>query len=151
MEYYIPTIAVGILMLVLLFTLLAVEGKRRHRYYQACYHTSFVALDENRAKDLFRSNYIIGRRTRRCDIHLSDPSISRVHAVLWHDGQNFCIAPICDMEISRKAAKKALPKVYVNGDEVPESGVVLEYGDIIRMGDSRFTLQDTWGRFQYER
>ena len=145
MGYYLPTIAVGILTVVLAFGLLVQEEKRRKRYYQEIYHTSFVDLDANQARALYRSNYIIGSRKRRCDIYLDDKSISRVHAVLWHDGQYFCIAPTRDMELSRKDRKKSLPKVYVNGEEIPESGAVLYYGDIIRMGSSRFTLKDNWG------
>lgn len=145
MAYYIPTILTGILLVALAGWLLTAEEQRRKVHFQRCYHTSFLDLNTKKARKLYRSHYIIGRRKRRCDIYVKG-AISRVHAVLWHDGANFCIAPSRDLEILKLPAdEKALPDVYVNGDKVPEEGVALCYGDVIRLGDGYFTLKNTEG------
>ena len=150
MEYYIPTVLIGIVTVVMAFSLLGTEEKRRYSHFKEQYHTILIDLnEEDRVRDLFRSHYIIGRRKRRCDIYLDDPSVSRVHAVLWHDGIHFCIAPVRDLEILNKHKRKKLPKVYVNNEEVSEDGVVLCRGDVIRLGNSRFMLEDS--RMQEER
>ena len=143
MEYYIPTILIGIVTVLMAFSLLGKEEKRRHEHFKEQYHTVLIDLDEDLVRDLFRSHYIIGRRKRRCDIYVEDPSVSRVHAVLWHDGRHFCIAPVRDLEILNKHKRKKLPKVYVNNEEVSEDGVVLCRGDVIRLGNSRFMLEDS--------
>ena len=146
MEYYIPTILAGVVLVVMTGWLVTVEEKRRHLHFKRRCHTSFVALDTNRARNLYRSHYIIGRRKRRCDIQIKDQTVSRVHATLWHDGTSFCIAPCRDMELLELAKnRKELPTVYVNGEKVPLEGVVLCWGDVIRMGNSRFMLKDTFG------
>ena len=141
MEYYLPTILTGVVTVALVFWLMKDECDRRHRYYVRAFHTRIVDLEGNRARELYRSSYVIGRRKRRCDICLRDEAVAKVHAVLWHDGQDFRIAPCRDMELLEEA--KQLPRVYVNGVEVPPQGVVLEMGDVIRMGSSRLMLEDT--------
>ena len=148
MKIYILTILTGFLTAAMIFWLMGKESDRRYVHYAQRFHTYFVSLDSNRAKRLYRTHYIIGRRKRRCDIcldMLGDMSIAKVHAVLWYDGVNFCIAPSRDLSALPDigAAQKPLPVIYVNGELVPEEGVVVRCGDRIRMGNSYFQLENT--------
>lgn len=147
MSYYIQTLLTGFLTAALIFWMMEKESDRRYYHYVQRFHTYFVVLDADYRKSLHRTHYIIGRRKRRCDIcldMLKDDSIGKVHAILWYDGRNFCIAPGRDLSffLSRKEAGKPLPAIYVNGELVPETGAVVGYGDRIRMGNSYFQLEN---------
>lgn len=143
MDHYMFTILAGILLVGLTGWLMTVEEKRRKRHYQRRYDTDFLDLDTEKARRLYRSHYIIGRRKRRCDIRIKDSSISRVHAILWHDGSSFCIAPCRDMELlEKKEDRSILPEVYVNGNIVPPEGIALDWDDVIRLGNRRFQIKD---------
>lgn len=148
MEFYFPTLLAGAALVALTAWLMKAEETRRKAHFRRSYHTILLSHDTNQARKLYRTHYIIGRRKRRCDIYLKDDkSVSKVHAVLWHDGSNYCIAPSRDLEILRPSAEEeALPEVYVNGELVPEEGTVLVDGDKIRLGNSRFELIDTKGK-----
>lgn len=141
MNDYIFTILAGIVLVGLICWLMTVEEDRRKRHFQRRYDTDFLDLDTGKARKLYRSHYIIGRRKRRCDIRIKDNSVSRVHATLWHDGVSFCIAPCRDMELlEKKEERNFLPEVYVNGEVVPAEGVALCPDDVIRMGNRRFQI-----------
>ena len=142
MDYYIFTILAGILLVGLTGWLMAAEEERRKRHFQRRYDTDFLDLDTEKARKLYRSHYIIGRRKRRCDIRIKGEGVSRVHATLWHDGTSFCIAPCRDMELlEKKEDRNILPEVYVNGELVPAQGVALCWDDVIRMGSRRFQIK----------
>jgi pSer/pThr/pTyr-binding forkhead associated (FHA) protein len=78
----------------------------------------------------------IGRDPSR-DIQVTDPKVSRKHAMVRHDEGNYMIAP----------STKALNGVVVNGDAI-EDEARLRHGDIITLGetDLQFTMSDDAGQ-----
>lgn len=143
MNYYNFTLLAGFLLVGLIGWLMTVEEGRRKCHFQNIYDTVFVDLDHEKARKLYRSHYIIGRRKRRCDIRITGEGVSRVHAILWHDGISYCIAPCRDMKLlETEEDRKYLPEVYVNGEVVPEEGVVLCWDDVIRLGSRRFQIKE---------
>lgn len=143
MTTYVITALLGLLVMILAFWGVEEEMNRRQNRYKRLFHTKFVALDSGKSVELSCVHYVMGRRKRRCDLcleHLNDPSISRVHAVMWHDGVHFCIAPAYNF---RFFGGSKYPEVLVNGRQVPPVGIAIEYGDIIQMGHSQFTLRNS--------
>ena len=140
---YTATILAGILMLILAFIAAESEMHYRQSYYTTLLHARFVSLDTHMGVDLSCIYYTVGRRKRRCDLSLDflhDGTISRVHAILWHDGENFCIKPSYTFCLF---GGSHYPQISVNGNLVPPSGRALHYGDVIQMGHSKFTLENT--------
>ena len=124
------------------------ESDQRIQQNLARLHTRFVALNcELEPVYLTCSDILIGRMGRRCDISLSHlineegrSPVSKIHARLWWDGENFRIAPV----LSRK--KKGAPVVKVNGWVAPpEEGLVVNYNDVITLTNQnlQFTLENT--------
>lgn len=99
--------------------------------------------------DLTAGHYVIGRQRKKCDISLDDlddPTISRVHAVLFWDGNSYCIAPV---HPNSPFAHPSYPNVYIHRcgcplqeAAVPMEGVKLRHGDVLRLGESEFTLKE---------
>ena len=144
---YLFMVCTGVLTVFSAWTILRSEMKQRNEGYRQLLHTRFVILENNKFLDLTRTHYVIGRRKRRCDISLEDLhdlSISKTHAVLWHDGHAFCIAPLCSKSGAKKTKKYS--KILVNGIHVPPQGCSVQYGDLIQMGEHQFMLVDTNGR-----
>lgn len=143
MDYYLTVILMGVIMVALSVWLLPNEEQRRKEHYRRCFNTVLKIQGTKIARKLRCSYYIIGRRERRCDLRLKDASVSKVHAVLRYTDSGFHIAPCRDTEFLMFGIDtEELPKVYVNGEEIPETGVVLEMGDVVRLGNTRFTLEN---------
>lgn len=140
------TVMTGLMTLILAFWIATDEMDRRHRYYAAKLHTVFVSVETKMTHQLYRTYYTIGRQRRQADLAVdfcNDPSISRVHAILWYDlkGNQFCIKPAPKHKTF--FSKPTYPTVYVNNKPIPNSGVPLRNGDMIRLGQSHFILQDS--------
>lgn len=142
MLWYLMMIATGLTAVWLLFSSSDREMEKRQAHYAKLLHSAFVICDTGQEADLYRSYYVIGRRRRRCDLSLDflkDPAISKVHGILWYDNAlgQFSIAPARNWTPARGVY---YPEITVNAEKVPPTGVLLNYGDDIRMGSSQFTL-----------
>lgn len=143
MEMYYIMILCGVLALLIAARGLNREMVQRQKYYKELLHTKFCVCNSNEAMDLACTYYVVGRRKRRCDIslrELRDMSISKVHAILWYDGHSFCIKPVCVRKLFGKSKYSIL---HINGRSVPPGGSRLSYGDVIRMGNNYFVLEDS--------
>lgn len=143
MGMYYLMILCGILTLLVAIGILKQEMRQRQERYRELLHTNFLVCNSDLGMELSCAHYVIGRRERRCDIclkSLKDRAISRVHAVLWYDGHTYCIAPVYQRKLLGKSAYTTLS---VNGSPVPPKGCVLRPGDVIRMGNHNFTLEDS--------
>ncbi len=77
---------------------------------------------EERAKDS------LGSFRRTSDVVMSDPSLSRLHAMVFSDGEHVAILDL----VSKNGT-------YVNGQEVESH--MLEKGDVIELGDSVISFE----------
>ena len=139
---YILTVIFGLATMFLVAYTATEEMHRRTNYYRKQLHTSFVHCESGMEAQLHRTYYVVGRRRRRADLALdfcNDPSIARVHATLWYDGTQFCIAPAQN----GFGKKISYPAIFVNGIPIPNRGIPLVYGDTIRMGNHHFILKNT--------
>ena len=139
---YFLIIAAGIAALLLMVCIADEEMQRRTHHYRSQLHTAFVHCESDMEAQLHRTYYVIGRRRRRADLALdfcNDPSIARIHAIMWYDGTQFCIAPARN----GYGSNNSYPAVFVNGIQIPISGAVVAHGDVIQLGNSHFILKDT--------
>lgn len=117
------------------------ESRQRQERYRTLLNTQFVCLETRLAADLCGTYFVLGRRKRKCDLclaDLNDPTISRIHAVLWWDGTDFCIQPVYQFHFLKPSR---YTRVIVNGQSVPPSGVKVKPGDEIILGRSHFTIR----------
>lgn len=141
MLYFLMMVA-GTAALLLMTSAADEEMQRRTDHYRSLLHTAFVHCESDMEAQLHRTYYVIGRRRRRADLALdfcNDPSIARVHAIMWYDGTQFCIAPAH----SGYDNNTSYPAVFVNGIQIPISGAIVAHGDVIQLGNSHFILKNT--------
>lgn len=148
----------GLAAIALCIPLLFYESEQRRQDAIRHVHTRLVASNCHREpEDLYATNMIIGRWTRRCDISLAGLTpknqkspISKVHARLWWDSQSFRIAPIPSV---RPNGTIHIPKVWVDMIPVTDThnGMRVNYGQIITLGSSayEFYLEDTSAEFRF--
>lgn len=144
MTYYI-IIAAGLLSLLIAMFLADEECAKRHKHYEQCLHTDLVLYNagdrkENLACTLYRTNTVLGRRKRRSDICLAcykDGRISRNHAILSYDGENFRIKPVFRLNGFRHT------EIVVENKIVPPQGQVIHYGDRIAIAGHLMQLRNT--------
>ena len=81
------------------------------------------------------SNYLLAPKTENrigrgldCQIILTDPLSSRVHAVLWHDGQGWWV---------RDAGSRN--GTFLNGQKIDEARLV--DGCVLKFGDAQFSFR----------
>ncbi len=126
--------------------LLMFLGSRRECQARAWHYRNFfgtrIELQEPgqapKTHQILYGHYVIGRWKRRADLHISDPTISRPHCVLWFDKGNFHIKPIFHRR--RGAQGSYYSQVRVNEKFVPPQGQRLNYLDDVRLGSVRLTL-----------
>lgn len=147
----------GLAAVIFCIPLLFRESEQRRQDAIRRVHTRLVASNCNReSEDLYATNMVIGRWTRRCDISLAgltpkhrDSPISKVHARLWWDGTVFRIAPIPS---ARPDGTKHIPRVWVDMIPVTDTvnGHTVEYEQIITLGSNayEFYLEDTSAEFR---
>lgn len=146
---YIFTVLIGLLSLTAAVIGLSEELELRRKRNCEILHTAFTIYGRRDASgrevqaSLYCTDNLIGRRKRKCNIcldRLKDPTISRIHARLWLDHGQFCIAPVPRGLIPSRVT---YPEIHVNGVLVPPQGMIIYTGDVIRMGNSEFYLKDT--------
>ena len=117
------------------------EGQARARHYQNFFGTCIELREPGKAlktHQILYGNYVIGRWKRRADLHISDPTISRPHCVLWFDKGHFFIKPIFHRR--RGSQGSYYSQVQVNEKFVPPQGQQLKYHDDVRLGSVRLSL-----------
>lgn len=146
----------GLAAVIVCIPLLFHESEQRRLDAVRQVHTRLVASNCRRdPEDLYATNLVIGRWTRRCDISLAgltpkkrESPISKVHARLWWDGMGFRIAPISSVSPD---GTKRIPKVWVDMIPVTDTvnGMRVRYEQIITLGSSQyeFYLEDTSAEF----
>ena len=147
----------GLAAVVICIPLLFHESEQRRRDAIRRVHTRLIAANCHRApEDLYATNLIIGRWTRRCDISLAGLTpknrkspISKVHARLWWDGNSFRIAPISYV---KPDGTKYIPRIWVDMIPVTDTvnGMRVQYEQMITLGSSEyeFYLEDTSAEFR---
>lgn len=143
MNYYVIMTAAGFLALLFAYLLAEEECTKRHKLYEQRLHTQLVlfdAPDRNLACTLYRTNNVLGRRKRRSDICLAcfkDGRISRNHAILSYDGENFHIKPVFRLKSFRHT------EIIVENELVPPQGRIIRYGDRISIAGHMMQLENT--------
>ena len=145
MSYYFMLTMSGILALLGVVFLADEECLKRHKDHTQCLHTQLLlynvpGYDMPLACTLYRADNVLGRRKRRSDICLDcydDGHISRNHAVLTYDGENFRIKPVFRLNSFRHT------EIIVENALVPPQGCVLHYGDRIAIAGHLMQLQNT--------
>lgn len=146
---YTFTVLIGLLALAAAVICLPEEMELRRKRNCEILHTAFTIYGRRDANgrevqaNLYCTDNLIGRRKRKCNIcldKLRDPTISRIHARLWLEHGNFCIAPV---PRGLPPFRVTYPEILVNGALVPPQGMIVYTGDVIRMGNSEFYLKDT--------
>lgn len=146
---YTLTALIGLLALTAAFFGLPEEMEFRRKRNTQILHTAFTIYGRRDANghevqaNLYCTDNLIGRRKRKCNIcldKLNDPAISRIHARLWLEHGQFCIAPV---PRGLLPGRITYPEILVNSVPVPPQGMIVYIGDVIRMGNSEFYLKDT--------
>ena len=130
-------IAAGVLMLL---------GSRRESDARASHYRNFfgtrIELQEPgqpvKSHQILYGHYVIGRWKRRADLHISDPTVSRPHCVLWFENGYFHIKPVFHRR--RGSRGSYYSQVLVNEKFVPPQGQRLNYRDDVRLGSVRLSL-----------
>lgn len=148
MSYYFIMATAGVFALLFALLLAEEECAKRHKHYEQCLHTQLVLFDAqdrnlgraDLACTLYRTNNVLGRRKRRSDICLAcfkDGCISRNHAILSYDGENFRIKPVFRLNSFRHT------EIIVENEVVPPKGRIIHYGDRIAIAGHMIQLQNT--------
>lgn len=117
------------------------EGQARAWHFRNLFGTRIEMQEPGKAPkthQIHYGHYVIGRWKRRADLHISDPTVSRPHCVLWYRDGGFHIKPIFHRRKGDRGAYYS--QVRVNESFVPPQGQKLNYHDDIRIGSVRMTL-----------
>jgi len=82
-------------------------------------------------KVILRKTQLIGRQ-EDCEISLDDISVSRLHAMLRYNGDEYVLYDL-----------GSTTGTFVNGEQVSQSGKALSNGDTIMLGKSSFRFEGT--------
>lgn len=108
-----------------------VEGRLRNRYYTKQMGAFLEIHAPGKTVEkiaLASTSLILGRRPRKCQIRLKDPSVSRIHALLFRQEGAFWIQPAYNED------DKCWGQVIVNGAELCNQPKKLRSGDRITLG-----------------